>query len=675
MSRSPDATTDGRREADGGISAAIARAPAPPATLVRTLLVVAAAAALVTVLALPSVVGRPGRPAGQSADVGWVGFPFAANGVNAPTGRKPEASKLWFTDGSWWGILFRPSRDAYVIHRLDQGSSTWVDTGVVVDDRNVSRADVLWSDPHLYIVSGGLDPRSAKHAALFMRFSYDPETEGYALDAGFPVRLTDGGAETFVLDRDDDGRAWVTFTSGRTVYVTHTLGTDRDWTPPFPLPLPEAASLTDDDISAVVAYEGHIGVMWSDQTDGAMYFASHEDGADDRRWTVTAAIQGPSLADDHINLKALRDDPAGLVVAVVKTSRNDAPGASPQDPLVLVLVLKPDGSWEQHVVGRVRDNQTRPLLLVDEDHRQLYVFMSAPCCSGGTIYYKVSSLDRIEFAAGVGEPFLRRGAPSAVNNPSGTKQNLGAKTGLVVIASDDEADIYLFNSLRLDGPAVPRPSPTPRPEPVSSPDAGTGVSPRPSQESLVWLEDGFESGGLDLWTEVVVGQGSSARVEEGMARTDRAAAHLVAGTGKEAHAALRFALPEPQAVVRVGLDFRLLAEGPTDGNVPLVRFFDASGTRLAFVYRQNQRGGRIWVAFGKEHVPTSGRVDLNTWTRLEAAMRRDGSRLVVEVRIDGRLVGEASTEAPGAAAKVVQVGNDSSNAPFDLVIDNVRVYR
>ena len=675
MSQSPDATTDGRREAAGGIRAAIARVPAPPATLVRTLLAVAAAVALVTVLVLPSVVGRPGRPAGQSADVGWVGFSFAANGVKAPTGRKPESAKLWFNDGSWWGVLFRPSRDAYVIHRFDEGSSTWVDTGVVIDDRNVTRADALWSDPHLYVVSGGTDPRSAKHAALFMRFSYDPETRGYALDAGFPVRLTDGGAETFVLDRDDDGRDWVTFTSGRRVYITHSLGTDRDWTPPFPLPLPEATHLTDDDISAVVAYEGHIGVMWSDQTDGAMYFASHEDGADDRRWTVTAAIQGPTLADDHMNLKALRDDPAGLVVAAIKTSRNDAPDATPQDPLVMVLVLKPDGAWEPHDDGRVRHNQTRPPLHVDEDHRQLYVFMSAPCCSGGTIYYKVSSLDRIEFAAGVGEPFIRRGTPSAVNNPSSTKQNLGAKTGLVVIAADDEADTYLFNSLRLDGPAVPKPSPSPRPEPASSPDTGAGASPRSSQEPVVWLEDGFESGGLDKWTGVQVGAGSSVRVEQGIARTDRAAAHLVAGATKGARAALRFALPDAQSAVRVGLDFRLLAEGSADGNVPLVRFFDASGTRLASVYRQNQRGGRIWVAFGEDHVPTSGRVALDTWARLEAAMRQDGGRLVVEVRIDGRLVGEASTEAPGAAAKVVQVGNDSSNAPFDLVIDNVRVYR
>src|SRR3970040_3178956 len=101
-----------------------------------------------------------------------------------------------------------------------------------------------------------------------------------------------------------------------------------------------------------------------------MYFASHPNGADDASWDCSTAIQGPGLADDHMNLKALRDDPAGRVFAVIKPSLNDAPEADPTGPLIMLLVLQADGTWDQYVVSRVVDCQTRPLLLLDHARRR-----------------------------------------------------------------------------------------------------------------------------------------------------------------------------------------------------------------------------------------------------------------------------------------------------------------
>ena len=37
-------------------------------------------------------------------------------------------------------------------------------------------------------------------------------------------------------------------------------------------------TVSSDDNSAVVAFDGQIGVMWSNQLDDAMYFATHKDG-------------------------------------------------------------------------------------------------------------------------------------------------------------------------------------------------------------------------------------------------------------------------------------------------------------------------------------------------------------------------------------------------------------
>jgi hypothetical protein len=646
------------------------------AALPKAVLAAAGFAAVIAGLTVPSIL--PGGPVAEGpvtpAGVGFQDFSFAANGVKAPTGRKPESAKLWFNDGFWWGAMFRPTRDAYTINRFEAATQQWVDTGTIIDDRNVARADVVWDGTYLYAISGGTDPTSDKHASVLDRFAYDAVTRSYSMDRGFPIRITDGGAETFVLDRADDGQLWVTFTHLQTVYVTHSLGTDRDWTRPFPIPVRQATDLTPDDIAAVTAYEGHVGVMWSDQTDGAMYFAEHANGAPDDAWSVSAAIQGPALADDHMNLKSLRRDPAGLVFAVVKTSRNDSPDASPDDPLIVLLVLTRDGLWEQHVVGTVDNEPTRPLLLIDTDHRQLHVFFSAPCCSGGTIYTKTASLDQIEFGPGVGTPFIRS-TSNRLNNPASTKQNVTAQTDLLVIASDDRDDRYMHNYLQLDDPPVPQPSLTPPlPGGSAGPVADPGVDAAPG---ALLFTDNFESGTLSRWTNVETGSDSTAAVDSTAGRYGQAAAHLSAGPDEGAYAMARVALKSPQATLAVGLDVKVHLEGPSEGNVPLLRLFDSDGKRLVAVYRQNLKDGRLWVGVGADHVPSQAKLDLDTWANLAVDVHPDGrdAGSVISVRLDGRLVAQVPAAELVEPTSIIQVGNDSKNQPFDLYVDDVRVTR
>jgi hypothetical protein len=633
---------------------------------------------VMALLVLPSLLAAPAPIAVASAgDVGTVDMSFAANGVKSPTGRKPEAAKLWFNDGAWWGSIFSRARDAYVIERFDWPTGTWIDTGTVIDDRNISRADVLWDGTHLYAVSGGTDPTSDKHAALFLRFSYDHGSRSYSLDKGFPVRLTDGGAETFVIDRDALGHEWVTFTRNRTVFVTHSLGDDRSWVAPYALPIPEAANLTPDDISAVVAYDGHVGVMWSDQTDGAMYFASHPNGAGDGEWSLSTAIQGPALADDHMNLKSLSHDPAGEVFAAIKTSRNDLPNADPSDPLVMLLVLKADGSWEHHVFGTVGDNETRPLLLIDAEHRQLYMFASGPCCSGGSIYYKSSPLDDIQFASGPGTPFMRNGRAGAINNPASTRQNLDSNTNLLVIASDDKDNVYIHNTIDLTGPSVPPPTALqPEPRAVPVPGASPMVAAGPDASRL-WLDDGFESGDFSRWTAVMDSSGGTARVEAGAARSDRFAAHLtIPPAATAATAAARFALPAAQTTLSFDADVKLLAAGTADDNVPLVRLFDAKGKRALAVYRQNGSRGQLWLATEKSRAPVHATLPLQTWAHLDVTATVRPSAIDIAVRLDGILAYEAELSGgTGLPIQQVQIGNEQHGHPFDLLIDNVRVFR
>jgi hypothetical protein len=146
------------------------------------------------------------------------------------------------------------------------------------------------------------------------------------------------------------------------------------------------------------------------------------------------------MADDHINLKTVE----GRVYASVKTSA-DKLGSS--GTLIMLLVRSSIGGWSNYPVATVRDNNTRPIVLLDMSARQLYIFMTIGDSHPRAVVYKQSSLDSIAFSSPV--TFMDG---SSINNSTSTKQNLSASTGIVVLASDGVN--YWWNAL---GAALPPP--------------------------------------------------------------------------------------------------------------------------------------------------------------------------------------------------------------------------
>jgi hypothetical protein len=415
------------------------------------------AVVITTIGVFTTYAGNPSS-AQVAGDIGYRDFSFAANGVSNPTGEKPQ-SKLWFNDGVWWGSMFDRSTEEYHIYRNDWANHFWSDTGTLIDERNTSKADTLWDGTHLYVVSAGTSTTNTSHGARIMRYSYNSTTKKYTLDQGFPVNITSTGLETIVLDRDTTGKLWVTYEQNQKIYVNRTLNDDRTWGTPFVLPV-NGTNVASDDISSVVAFDSQIGVMWSNQTDDAMYFATHNDGDPDDVWQGSrTAIQGTKYADDHISLRSVQAaDSSGRVFAAVKTSLGDLANPDPNAPLLLLLVRDKDGNWTNHVYSRVSDNETRPIVMLDQEHRELYMFATAPCCSGGTIYYKKTSLDNISFSDGLGEPFIQGSTDQNLNDATSTKQNLSSATGLMVMASSGTvvsgttgSEYYWHNAISLGG--------------------------------------------------------------------------------------------------------------------------------------------------------------------------------------------------------------------------------
>lgn len=419
--------------------------------------------------------------------------------VQTPSGEKPQ-SKLWYNDGRWWGDMFNRVDGKYHIYWLNIATQTWVDTGTILDPRAQTKADCLWTGTRLYVASGGGSDLSgsgttAPLPANLYRYSYNAATKAYTLDAGFPVTIRNGGAETIVLDKDSTNTLWITYTQGNKVYVNHSLTSDTDWNLNV-APLQVAGTNTDvspDDISTLVAVDGKIGVFWSNESAGqfsgssdtAFYFAAHPDGAADNVWVGGVAFRQPEIADDHINIKSLQADASGNIFAMIKTSINSV--GSPQ--LYLLVAKKQSNgtyTWASYIESMREDGQTRPILLIDTQNRQLYVFTSTE--SGGNVYYKTTSIDNIVFPSGPGSLFMSKPG-YAINNTTSTKQTVNGATGIVVLASHDnqssvdtlQADYYFHNYINLGGgivtPTTPPPTTTPRPTIAPTPIATPITTP------------------------------------------------------------------------------------------------------------------------------------------------------------------------------------------------------
>ncbi|TMA99974.1 MAG: DNRLRE domain-containing protein [Deltaproteobacteria bacterium] len=375
-----------------------------------------------------------------------LGFgPAVETAVNKATAQKPE-SKLWFHDGTWWAALFAPGAGEYRIHRLDPATDTWIDTGTFVDERPMSRQDVLSDGAGLYMVSrfDGAPPESR-----LLRYTYSPASRSHVLDPGFPVRIPGGGTESMTLARDSGGTLWIAYTLNDQVFVASTLGSDLDWSAPFVVPVGEGTTVDPDDIAGVQRLPGGIGVFWSNQLTDKFYFAVHRDGApaaDPAAWQLEIAAAGGNVADDHFNLKLASD---GRLFAAVKTSRSN-----PSSTLIGLLVRSPGGVWSPlHKVTDVDFHPTRPLCMLDEAARRVYVFYSL---DQSAIYYKTSDVDSLAFPDGSGTPFIVSTLATDINNPTSTKQNVDAGTGLVVLASSSERMTYWHRRLDLAPPMSTR---------------------------------------------------------------------------------------------------------------------------------------------------------------------------------------------------------------------------
>jgi hypothetical protein len=186
----------------------------------------------VSIIGLAAIIAVPAAVRAAPGDIGYQDQTFSGTGT--PTGIKRAESVLWWNDGSWWADMWDSVSQDFHIFRLNVLTQTWQDTGVTIDTRSNTHADVLWDGAHLYVASHLFVPDEqaavSGYPSYLFRFSYNPATKAYSLDSGFPVQINNMKTETLVIDKDSTGKIWATWQQGNQIYLNRTMnGDDRLW--------------------------------------------------------------------------------------------------------------------------------------------------------------------------------------------------------------------------------------------------------------------------------------------------------------------------------------------------------------------------------------------------------------------------------------------------------------
>jgi PKD repeat protein len=426
-----------------------------------------------------------------AADIGYRDFSYSGTSAFTPT-KYSSQHKLWFNDGIWWGVLFNHTTATFDIYRLTNGSQTWNDTGIVVDDRDTSHIDVLWApaDPagaKLYVAGVTSSGTSLPHVN---RLSYDTVTNTYSVDTGFFKTIPQTaptGAPGISIVADSNGVLWAAYmqttgasaTTGPWVAtVSHSTDSGVTWSLPEQLPGqdgagigPAVGSADGEDIAQAVAYGSgagaSVGVFWAHEvassataTNNGFYFSSRLDSdAVADNWTAPdQALGGAYTADNHLSVGV---DETGHVLAAVKTNRDVDPGPNGSDPLIAVLKRVSAGSWETNIVLPVSSigRPTRPYLLVDSNAHTANVFYTDPetgtSTNPRTIFVKSASLSDLSFGVGLGTAVLKNATDDQLNDVTSTSQHITAASGYIIEAEDATTREYLHACSGAPCPVLP----------------------------------------------------------------------------------------------------------------------------------------------------------------------------------------------------------------------------
>lgn len=316
-------------------------------------------------------------------------------GVTFPTSDKPQ-SKVWLApDGKWWCVMptNTESSDGAWLYKLN--NTTW-DPVLRIGSSTNSHADCK--------VYGNITYVLLVHSSTADLYKLTYSSGTYTV-IELASSISNSVDETATIDIDSDGRMWLAWDATSAIYVQWSDSPYDSWS--GTITLNTGHSVDSDDICAIIAFDGKIGVLWSNQNDWEFQFKYHVDGASASTWSsLEIANTKYHIADDHINLAAHSN---GTIYAAVKSTSGS--------PNIGLLVRNSSGAWD-NIYTVDANTGTRPVVILTESGGGiLTVIYTDASGSAENIVYKQSSIGSISFGS---KQTLISGS---FNNATSTKQN------------------------------------------------------------------------------------------------------------------------------------------------------------------------------------------------------------------------------------------------------------
>ncbi|OQP57728.1 hypothetical protein A3860_08845 [Niastella vici] len=310
--------------------------------------------------------------------------------ISSTTREIPQA-KVWSYAGKWWAVAATSAGTK--IYRLD--NTSWTDV-LTIATANNSRTDcrVVGNLVHMLLFRG------ASATSYIVSLEYDPAANTYKRWTQRTANVNivfEAGTITATLDKDGTGRLWIASCSNGNMLVRYSDAPYSTWSSPITI----ASGAMSEDICAITALPGKIGVFWSNQTAKRFGFKTHTDGADPTLWSADEVPASQSaqninkgMADNYVNVLAASD---GTLYCAVKTGYDKA-GL----PTMALLVRRPNNSWDNLYAVTSSKEGNRPIVIMNEAAGKVKVIYSTHLDNfdgtrSGDILYRESSTANISF--------------------------------------------------------------------------------------------------------------------------------------------------------------------------------------------------------------------------------------------------------------------------------------
>ncbi len=382
--------------------------------------------------------------------------PPAATGPSAISGTfggsskfyKPNQSKVFFHADKWWVAAPDNLENDWFLWK--QAGATWTKAlklsieGSAAPDCYVDNAA-----NKLYIL---LSHNSAD-SPQFLRLTYNPNTEAWTKDAGFPKTLlgfTHKGENPCVLTRAKNGDFWIFGVREAVLYARRSNDNGVSWTSDIKVKQMGSPTVNCDAVSFTANGVNYVGVGYGEDTDplSKYGFLKHKDGDANNVWsdeTSKVGVPPRTFADDHL---AMMVSPTNTVYMVVKTNPDDQSSTG-----IALYKRKPAGTWSVHTVF-ISSEETRPALAIDETNNELYVFTTT-LGSPRSGRYRKCKLDQEDSLATAASVNYFKIASDNFHNVSTPPHFVNSCSGLLVAAENDTKANTWFQLFAIKGGKPP----------------------------------------------------------------------------------------------------------------------------------------------------------------------------------------------------------------------------